>query len=70
MEVLLEYLEAFVRGDDMVAERMPSDEAATAVEAKPDVSEPVAPVEVNPVKEQTINYQAQTLVFIYLTHHG
>jgi cell division protein FtsB len=61
MAVLLEYLEALVQGDGRVAERMPSDAAATAVAAKPDVSEPV---EVNPAQEQTINYQAQTLAWL------
>jgi len=46
MAVLLEYLEAQLQ----------------AVEAKPDLPEPV---EVNlPVKEQTINYQAQTLAWL------
>ena len=61
MEVLLKHLEAQLQGDGMVAKPVPSDAAATAVAVKPDVSEPV---EVNPVKEQTINYQAQTLAWL------
>ena len=61
MAVLLEYLEARLQGDDLVTAQVPSDAAATAVEATLDVSEPVA---VNPVKEQTINYQAQTLAWL------
>ncbi len=55
MAVLLERLEAQLQGDDRV------DEAATAVAAKADVPESV---ESNPVKEQTINYQAQTLAWL------
>ncbi|MBC7972997.1 MAG: hypothetical protein H7Z11_23220 [Verrucomicrobia bacterium] len=61
MDVLLEYLEARLQGADLVAEPVPPDAAATAVAATPDVSESVA---VNPVKEQTINYQAQTLAWL------
>ena len=62
MAVLLEHLEARLQGDDLVAEPVPSDAAATAVAAKPNVSESV---EDNlPVKEQTINYQAQTLAWL------
>ncbi len=61
MEVLLEYLEARLQGDDMVTEAAATDAAAAALAAKPDVSESVA---VNPVKEQTINYQAQTLAWL------
>jgi transposase-like protein len=61
MAVLLERLEALVQGDDRVTEQVPSDEAATAVAAKADVPESV---ESNPVKEQTINYQAQTLAWL------
>jgi len=61
MAVLLERLEAQLQGDDRVTEQVPSDEAATAVAAKADVPESV---ESNPVKEQTINYQAQTLAWL------
>jgi Telomere resolvase len=66
MAVLLERLEALVQGDRRVAEAAATDEAATveetAITTMPAVSEPV---EVNlPVKEQTINYQAQTLAWL------
>ena len=61
MAVLLERLEAQLQGDDRVTAQVPSDEAATAVAAKADVPESV---ESNPVKEQTINYQAQTLAWL------
>ncbi len=58
MAVLLERLETQLQGElqgnDMV-------EAATAVAAKADVPESV---ESNPVKEQTIHYQAQTLAWL------
>jgi len=65
MDVLLERLEALVQGDGRVAEAAATDEAATveetAITTMPEVSEPV---EVNPVREQTINYQAQTLAWL------
>ena len=65
MAVLLERLEALVQGDGRVAEAAATDAAATveetAITTMPAVSEPV---EVNPVREQTINYQAQTLAWL------
>src|SRR5579883_368453 len=59
MAVLLERLEAQLQGELQGDDRV--DEAATAVAAKPDVPESV---ENNPVQEQTINYQAQTLAWL------
>ncbi len=64
MDVLLERLEAQLQGDGRVAEAAADDETSvveTAVAATPDLPEPV---EVNPVREQTINYQAQTLAWL------
>ena len=65
MAVLLEYLEARLQGDGRVAEAAATDDETsvveTAVAATPDLPEPV---EVNPVREQTINYQAQTLAWL------
>ena len=49
-------------------QRLPRLTKRPAVAATPDLSEPhstfLAPVAVNPVKEQTINYQAQTLAWL------